>query len=65
MFESMIKYLALDGVYVIEDVSQSDYIPYKDYFAKLEVQFTVQFINLQRPSLSILNNLIIIIRHNI
>ena len=65
MFESMNKYLALDGIYVIEDVSQSDYIPYKDYFAKLETQFTVQFVNLQRPSLSVLNNRLIVIRHNI
>ena len=65
MFESMNKYLAIDGIYVIEDVSQSDYITYKDYFADLQEQFTVQFINLQRPSLSVLNNRLIVIRHNI
>ena len=65
MFEAMNKYLAIDGIYVIEDIILSDYIPYKDYFSGLKSQFTVQFINLQRPSLSVADNRLIIIRHNI
>ena len=63
LFEAMNKYIAIDGIYVIEDVIPSDYIPYKDFFAKLKDQFTVQFINLQRPSSSVGDNRLIIIRH--
>lgn len=62
LFESMNKYLAIDGVYVIEDVKTGDYIPYKDYFSGLQDQFTVQIFNLQRPNLRIHDNRLIIIR---
>lgn len=62
LFEVMNKYLAFEGIYVIEDVNSSDYILYKDYFAELKTQFTVQFINLLRPNLNIGDNRLIIIR---
>jgi len=65
LFEAMNKYLAFDGVYVIEDVIPSDYIPYKDYFAGIQDQFTIQIFNLQRPNLSIGDNRLIIIRYTV
>jgi len=65
LFEAMNKYLASDGIYVIEDVTVVDYISYKDYFAELKDKFTVQFFNLQRPSLQVGNNRLVIIRHSV
>jgi|TARA_B110000971_G_scaffold213214_1_gene243761 hypothetical protein len=63
LFEGMSKYLAKDGIYVIEDIIPNDYIAYKDYFVRIQDKFTVQMLNLQRPNLSIRDNRLIIIRH--
>ena len=65
LFEAMNKYLAMDGIYVIEDIIPSDYIPYKDYFSGIQDQFTIQIFNLQRPHLSIRDNRLIFIRHTV
>ncbi|MDC1326649.1 hypothetical protein N8299_04910 [Gammaproteobacteria bacterium] len=63
LFEAMNKYLATDGIYVIEDVIPSDYIPYKDYFSGIQDQFTIQIFNLHVPNLHMFDNRLIIIRH--
>lgn len=65
LFEAMNKYLANDGIYAIEDVSQADYRLFKDYFAELENKFTVQFFNLQRPNLAVRENRLIVVRHKV
>jgi hypothetical protein len=45
-FEGMIRYLAPQGVYVIEDVNASDFLLYKDYFIELEDNYATQFVSL-------------------
>ena len=64
LFQTINKYLAVDGIYVIEDVIPSDYIQYKDYFSELESKFTVHFLSLHRPDTNVEANRLIIIRHN-
>lgn len=63
LFESMEKYLAEDGIYVIEDVIEADYFLYKDYFNDVKDKFSTHFINLHRPSsASVRDNRLIVIR---
>jgi hypothetical protein len=61
LFEGLNKCFADDGVYIIEDISKASYLLYKEYFAKIKSQYTVRFVNLQRPNLQIGNNRLIII----
>lgn len=61
LFESLNRCLADTGLYVIEDVSGSDYFKYKDYFAELKSEFRARFVNLQRPMLRINGNRLIVI----
>jgi hypothetical protein len=63
-FEGMIKYLSIDGTYVIEDVKASDLLLYKDYFLAHSKEFSVQFFTLARPNLLVVDNRLIIVRRN-
>jgi len=48
-FENMIGSLCDNGIYIIEDVAQSDVVKYKDYFSKLSDAFEAQFVYLKSP----------------
>ena len=50
-FENMIRCLRTDGVYMIEDVIQTDIIKYKEYFSKLDDIYEVRFIYLKSPQM--------------
>ena len=62
LFESMNKYLAENGVYIIEDVVEKDYKLYKDYFSEIRDQFSIHIINLHRPNLPVRDNRLFVIR---
>jgi hypothetical protein len=74
LFESLGKCLADNGIYIIEDITQPDYLLYKDYFGKKKVDFSARFVHLHRPNLRVGDNRLIIItravssllrRHNV
>jgi len=60
LFEGSIDKLSNTGVYVIEDVSPSDLMRYKDYFSKL--RYKIEFINLYRPNTRLSDNSLVVIR---
>ena len=62
LFESMNKYLAENGIYIIEDVIQKDYKLYKDYFSEIKDQFSIHIINLHRPNRPVSDNRLFVIR---
>lgn len=62
LFESMNKYLAEEGIYIIEDVIRKDYKLYKDYFNENKDQFSIHIINLYRPNIPVSDNRLFVIR---
>lgn len=48
-FENMIGSLRNDGIYIIEDVTHSDIIKYKNYFSENNASFDARFIFLKSP----------------
>ena len=62
LFESMNKYLAENGIYIIEDVVEQDYKLYKNYFNEIKDQFSIHIINLYRPNLAVEDNRLFVIR---
>ena len=60
LFTHSIDQLAEHGIYIIEDVSNSDLFLYKQFFSKLD--YVVEFVNFFRPNLPLDSNSVIIIR---
>jgi|TARA_B110001452_G_scaffold203323_1_gene173343 hypothetical protein len=61
-FEGMAKYLAPNGIYIIEDVTPKNMLLYKDYFLTLTKKFSVQFFSLTRPGIiDVVDNRLIVI----
>jgi SAM-dependent methyltransferase len=51
-FENMISYLRADGIYIIEDINQTDVIKYKEYFSELDETYEARFVYLKSPQLN-------------
>ena len=64
-FEGTIKFLSINGVYIIEDVTPQDMKLYKNYFLDRTDDYSARFISLDRPGLSIHDNRLIVITKNI
>lgn len=65
-FEGMIKYLSDQGVYVIEDVSSSSMIRYKDYFLALANPYSVELFYLSTPKRqNTWGNRLVVVRKNV
>jgi len=62
LFENSISRLVTNGIYIIEDVTPGDLLQFKQYFS--DKKYHVNFINLLRPSLSLNDNNLIIIKHS-
>ena len=60
LFTHSIDQLAEHGIYVIEDVSNSDLFLYKEFFSKLD--YVVEFVNLFRPNQPLESNSLIVVR---
>jgi hypothetical protein len=60
LFVNSISRLANDGIYIIEDVSSSDLIAYKQFFA--EKEFLVDYVHLYRPGISLNDNSLVVVR---
>jgi hypothetical protein len=60
-FESIISFLSYDGLYIIEDISLKDKKKYLNYFAKIDHDYSVMFIDLERPDSRLGDNSIILI----
>ncbi len=60
LFVNSIKYLAKNGIYIIEDVGLNDLILYKEFFD--ENNYFVDYVNLVRPNSKLEDNSLIIIR---
>jgi len=60
LFENSIARLSKQGIYVIEDVMQSDLLKYRRYFEGKPYQ--VDYVNLIRPGLKLENNSLVVIR---
>ena len=66
-FENMISSLRADGIYIIEDVTYSDMIKYKQYFTQLKHIYEARFVFLTSPLkvFGIDNNLICITKNEV
>jgi hypothetical protein len=60
LFLHSINRLAVNGIYIIEDVQQRDVLSYSKFFSQLS--FDVDFLYLNRPGLSLGDNILIVIR---
>ena len=61
LFTHSIHKLAPEGIYIIEDVKAADLPRYREFFKPQP--YTVDYVNLHRPGMEILNNSLIVIRH--
>ncbi len=61
LFLHSIDRLAVDGLYVIEDVSLSDLLIYKEFFSAKD--FLVEYVCLSRPKFGLWDNNLIVIRN--
>ena len=61
LFSNSIHKLAVNGIYIIEDVKATDLASYRQFFASRP--YTVDYVNLHRPGMEVENNSLIIIRH--
>ncbi len=62
-FTHSIDQLADHGIYIIEDVSNSDLFLYKEFFSRLD--YVVEFVNLFRPNLPLESNSLVVVRKKI
>jgi hypothetical protein len=60
LFENSIHLISPLGIYIIEDVTQSDLLLYKEYFIKK--QYSVEFVNLFRSYKRLYDNNLIVVR---
>ena len=60
LFESSIRKLRSEGVYIIEDVAPGTLVKFYDYFARSD--YSVDFVNLHRPGLELKDNSLVVIR---
>lgn len=61
LFTHSIHKLAPNGIYIIEDVKATDLASYREFFKSQP--HAVDYVNLFRPGMEVLNNSLIIIRH--
>lgn len=63
-FEGMIDYLADDGVYIIEDIQQSDRVRYQRHFAAQGDRYVFTLADLHRPGRKLADNAVVMVwRH--
>ena len=62
LFLNSIARLGINGIYVIEDVSQKDLLRYKDFFRNKE--YVVEYVCLFRPSIGLGDNNLVVVRKN-
>lgn len=60
LFTHSIHHLASHGIYVIEDVTPTDLLRYKEFFGK--TAYIVDYVTLQRPRLALGDNSLVVIR---
>lgn len=60
LFTHSIQHLAEHGIYVIEDVTPSDLLRYKEFFSK--TPYSVDYVNMLRPHLALRDNSLVVIR---
>lgn len=60
LFENSIDYLAMSGIYVIEDVAWVDLVKYKEFF--MNSRYLVDFVLLFGPDVSLVDNNLVVIR---
>ena len=63
LFENSIDKLAEHGIYIIEDVLQSDLVKYKDYF--LNKPYVTECINMMRVNVALGDNNLVVIRKRV
>lgn len=65
LFENTIDQLSVDGVYIIEDITESDLLKYVDYFSEHYESYYTRFVNLHRPGLPLGDNSVLMITRKI
>jgi hypothetical protein len=63
LFIHSIDRLTNDGIYIIEDIGQTDLLRYKDFFSNNK-DYVVEYVCMFRPGISLGDNSLVVIRKN-
>ena len=63
-FEGTIDFLCENGIYIIEDVNIKDLLSYKEYFSERSKKYTAHFIDLEKTTVKMNDNRLIVIFKN-
>jgi hypothetical protein len=63
LFLHSIDRLTNDGIYIIEDIGQTDLLRYKDFFSNNK-DYVVEYVCMFRPGISLGDNSLVVIRKN-
>ena len=63
-FEGTIDCLCENGIYIIEDVNIKELLSYKKYFSEKSKKYTAHFIDLQKTTVKMNDNRLIVIFKN-